>query len=116
MSVPLFRVSDGTDLRGVSFDRGRYVSADSRASFPEITYVPGRIIELPGVGWSTRRRCAHLASAPVLRTQSSWQINLVVGLPAVALDGSSPQRGAGASVEQTQARRTSCDLHSRPLR
>ena len=85
-----FGVADGTDLRGVAFDRGRYASAASKASTPAITCEPGGSSKLlPNGSWIPH--AAHLPSVPVRPAKFMADQFSLAGLPSVALDGSSPR-------------------------
>ena len=63
MPVPLLGVGDGTDLRGVGFQRGRYVASELEGILTGDHIRAQRILEAAASGFSTRRPCARWDSA-----------------------------------------------------
>ncbi len=111
-----FGVADGTDLRGVPFDRGRYVSADLENVLTGDHVRARRIIDsvsewildpnkMRALGF-----CAGVAHARFMAEQFN-----AVGWPAVALDGSSASADRIEAVEKLKRGRAAGHLHGRHL-
>ncbi len=96
-----FGVADGTDLRGVAFDRGRYVPGELEGLYTGDHIRARRILDAVEE-WildPTKMRalgfCAGVAHARFMADQFSE-----AGLPAIALDGGSPRDLRLSAVRQ----------------
>ena len=113
-AVPLLRVADGTDLRGVAFERGRYVAGGARRRLTGDHVRAQRVISSVWEWVLDPTRCGRLGSAPAFHAQFMAEQFKLPGLACVALDGTTPRRNASEAMDRSSVA-SSGHLHGRHL-